>query len=70
MAIEDQPYVVFANATISVLLGDTDKGQQQLQGKPNFALACTGANLTSVKLYLSNYKADSDLMIVLFGHGQ
>jgi len=54
MAIEDQPYVVFANATISVLLGDTDKGQQQLQGKPNFALACTGANLTSVKLYLSN----------------
>lgn len=54
MAIEDQPSVLFANATISVLLVDTDKGQQQLQGKPNFALASTGANLTSVKLYLSN----------------
>lgn len=54
MAIEDQPSVLFASATISVLLVDTDKGQQQLQGKPNFALASTGANLTSVKLYLSN----------------
>lgn len=54
MPIEDQPCVLYASAIISVLLVDTDKGQQQLQGKPNFALASSGANLTSVKLYLSN----------------